>query len=176
MVSRPIVLDKADAAAIRNRTSRDRGKEFEDLVEAACEFYSVSYFAEIEKTPEPRRVIGRTGDRRSKMICVNEKKAQPDFKGTLHGGRSVVFEAKHTDKDRILQSCVTDEQAKRLNKHEKLGALTFVLVSFGMTEFYRIPWYDWKCMKELFGRKYVSPSDLGEYRVREADGVLRFLE
>jgi recombination protein U len=110
------------------------------------------------------------------MICVNEKKAQPDFKGTLHGGRSVVFEAKHTDKDRIQQSCVTDEQAKRLNKHEKLGALTFVLVSFGMAEFYRIPWCDWKCMKELFGRKYVSPSDLGEYRVREADGVLRFLE
>ncbi len=175
MVSRAIVLDKDDAAAVRNKVSRDRGKGFEELVETACEFYSASDYAEIEKTPEPRRVIGRTGDRHSKMICVNEKKAQPDFKGTLHGGKSVVFEAKHTDKDRILQSCVTDEQAKRLNKHEKLGALCFVLVSFGMTEFYRIPWCEWAHMKELYGRKYIMPGDVGEFRISVAEGVLRFL-
>jgi recombination protein U len=176
MVSRPIVLDKEDAAAIRNKKSRSRGKEFESIIETACEYYSLRHYAEIEKTPEARQVIGRTGGRKSQMICINAKKAQPDFKGTLNGGRSVVFEAKHTDEGRILASRVTDAQAELLDKHELLGALTFILVSFGMEEFYRIPWYDWKRMKELYGRKYVTPSDLGEYRVREADGVLRFLE
>lgn len=176
MVSRSIILDEHDTRAVRNKRSRDRGKEFENMIETACEYYSLRNYAEIEKTPEARQVIGRTGDRKSQMICVNAKKSQPDFKGTIGGGRSVVFEAKHTDDDRILQSRVTETQVENLVKHDKLGALVFVLVSFGMRRFYRIPLCEWLHMKELYGRKYITPDDVSAFEVRTAEGVLRFLE
>ena len=176
MVSRPIIFDEHDTQAARNKRSRDKGVEFESLIETACEYYSLRRYAKIEKTPEPRRVIGRTGGRKSQMICVNEKKAQPDFKGTIAGGRSVVFEAKRTDGDRMPQSYVTETQAENLDEHEKLGALCFVLVSFGMREFFRVPWHDWKCMKELYGRKYIKPEDAEKFRIGEAGGILLFLE
>ena len=120
-------------------------------------------------------MIGRTGGRNSKMICVNEKKAQPDYKGTLSGGRSIVFEAKHTDKDRIEQGRVNEEQEKRLNNHEKLGALCFVVVSFGYERFFRVPWAEWKRMKELYGRKYIKAEDVPGEELFTPDGVVAFL-
>ena len=52
---------------------------------------------------------------------------QPDYKGTLRNGFSIVFEAKHTDTDRIKRAVITDEQEKRLDKHLALGAECFVL-------------------------------------------------
>ena len=110
------------------------------------------------------------------MICVNDKKAQPDFKGTLMGGRSVVFEAKHTEKDRIEQSRVSEEQAKRLDSHERFGALCFVLVSFSYDKFYRVLWADWKRMKEIYGRKYIKAEDLAGQELSTSIGIIDFLE
>lgn len=174
-MSRTVIFDEASELAFRNRSSRARGQSFEGMIDTACEFYALVGVAEIEKTPEPRRVIGRTGGRNSKMICVNEKKAQPDYKGTLSGGRSIVFEAKHTDKDRIEQSRVNEEQEKRLNNHEKLGALCFVVVSFGYERFFRVPWADWKRMKELYGRKYIKAEDFPGDEISVSEGVVAFL-
>lgn len=182
-MGRTIVLDESwnqDSAyakkSAKNKKSRQRGGEFESLIETACEYYSMCGIAEIEKTPEARRVVGRTGDRSSQMICVNAKKAQPDFKGTLCGGRSVVFEAKHTDDVRIEQSHVTKNQMEKLMKHERMGAEVFVLVSFGMKRFFRVPFSCWLGMKELYGRKYITPEDCGEFEVSESQaGILDFI-
>lgn len=107
-----------------------------------------------------------------RFVACYTKAAQPDFKGTLKGGRSVVFEAKHTSADRIEQKRVTAEQTEALNRHHALGAACFVLVSFRLTHFYRVPWAVWRSMPEHFGKKSATPVDLAPYRVE----ILRFLK
>ena len=107
--------------------------------------------------------------------AVFTKQAQPDFQGTLCGGSSVVFEAKATDKDRIMQSAVTEEQARALESHANMGALAFVLVCLRGRAVYSVMWEDWQNMKELFGHKYMTAVELEPYRVQLRQGVIRFL-
>ena len=129
----------------------------------------------VEKTPEPMKPLSKP-DKQGRFRACFTKKAQPDFQGTLFGGRSVVFEAKHTDGDRINFDRVTDEQAKRLEKHWKLGAASFVLVSFRLTMFCRIPWPVWRDMKELYGRKYMTEAECERFRVKYIAGVIKLLD
>lgn len=162
--------------ALINKRSRDSGKLFESYIDTACEYYRMIGRAEIEKTPEARTVVGRTGDRNSKLLCVNAKKSQPDYKGTMRGGTSIVFEAKHTDTGRIEQSRVTAEQADRLEAHYKLGAFCYVVVSFGFQLYARIPWSVWRDMKGIYGRKYITKEEAEEYKVPLPNGIVAFLE
>lgn len=162
------------AAVLIGRRSRAEGQQFEATIEASCEYYRLRGLAEIEKTPEPTKQLGPKGPDGHFTACYS-KKAQPDYKGTLAGGRSVVFEAKHTDKDRLLQSAVTDEQEKRLDRHAALGAECFVLVSFSFRQFFKVPWAVFRRMKDYYGRKYITPADVQEYKVEYMGGVLRFL-
>ena len=159
---------------LQGARNRINGHLFEDIIEAACEYYRLKDLAEIEKTPEPMQPIKDLGQGR--VIAHYAKKAQPDFKGTLAGGRAVAFEAKYTETDRMLQSAVNDEQENRLNRHEKMGAACFVLVSFDFRLFYRVPWDVWKGMRQHFGHKYMTPEDAAPYRVRYINGVLDFLK
>lgn len=163
------------AAIERGRRSRYAGQRFEGHIEASCEAYSREGKAEIEKTPEPTKQLGDK-NAQGRFIACYAKKAQPDYKGTLAGGRAVVFEAKHTYADRLEQSAVTEEQAKRLDKHEALGAKCFVLVSFGFCTFHRVPWGVFKNMKGIYGRKYITPEDVEQYKVEVKDGLIRFLD
>ena len=87
-----------------------------------------------------------------------------------------MFEAKHTSGDRLEQSVVTDDQRKRLDRHMALGAECFVMVSFGFREFFKVPWAIFRAMKEHYGRKYIKPEDVQEYKVRYIGGVLQFLK
>ena len=143
---------------ITGRMNKERGRLLEELIENSCRLYEAEGKALIEKTPEPMRVVRKMNDG-AHFICVFEKKAQPDFKGTLKGGRAVVFESKYTTAGQIGQSAVTDEQAKRFDQHQALGALCFVLVSFSLDSFCAIPWTIWREMKERFGRKYIKCSE-----------------
>ena len=130
--------------------------------------------AEIEKTPEPIRQIGAKDGKGQFKACY-QKRAQPDFKGTLTGGQSVVFEAKHTDGEKIQQSAVTEEQRRRLSAHYELGAKVFVLVSAGFENFYRVPWGVWLDMSRRFGHKHMTLTELEPYRIMHHNGILRFL-
>ncbi len=138
--------------------SKERGRLLEQIIETSCRQYAEDGVALIEKTPEPMRVIRRLNDNHT-FLCIFEKKAQPDFKGTLAGGRAVVFEAKYTDHGQINQDAVTDEQAKCFERHHALGAVCFVLVSFSLDSFCRIPWTAWRDMKQVYGRKYIKCSE-----------------
>ena len=140
---------------VTGKMNKARGKLFEELIEASCRQYDLEGKGQIEKTPEPMRVLQRMNDNHH-FICAFEKKAQPDYKGTLNGGRAVVFEAKYTDEGRISQSAVTNDQAKRLERFHNYGAMSFVLVSFSFESFCRIPWTVWRDMKQKFGRKYLT--------------------
>nr|DAT33867.1 MAG TPA: recombination protein [Caudoviricetes sp.] len=168
------------AASIRRSytgaRSRAEGAGFESIIDNACAYYRSIGLADIEKTPEPMRPIG-SPDRAGRFLACYTKQAQPDYKGILKGGRAINFEAKHTDSDRLTFDRVLTAQALRLSRTEALGGIAFVLCSFSGRYFYRVPWAVWRDMKSLFGRKYITPADLAEYRVQfAAPGVLLFLE
>lgn len=86
-----------------------------------------------------------------------------------------MFEAKATDKDRILQSAVTEEQARALKSHANMGALAFVLVCLRGRAVYRVPWEVWWRMRQHFGHKYMTAEELEPFRVQMRRGVIRFL-
>ena len=74
--------------------SNNRGHDFEEAIRQACLLYANQGRAKVEKTPEPFRVL----EKREGGIFVGRftAHAQPDFQGTLDGGRSIIFEAKYT--------------------------------------------------------------------------------
>ena len=162
-------------ASIQGKVNRAQGLHFENLIEVSCDHYKQQGIAYIEKTPEPMRVIGVLDRKRGIFKAVFEKAAQPDFKGTMQGGRAVVFEAKHTESDRIKQDAVTEDQEKAMNLHEAMGAWCFVIVCLDNT-YYRVPWERWKTMKEDCGHKYMNAADLHPYTLGVWPSHLRFLE
>lgn len=150
------------------------GQYFEKMIDAACRYYEEKKMAVIEKTPEPMRPIKSLGG--GKFVAHYEKQAQPDYKGTLANGRAIVFEAKHTSTDKIDQSRLTKEQSKSLQKHNELGAITFILVSIDLQSFYRVPWEVWKNMKKLYGHKHMTIEELEPFKIKATGGIIRFLE
>lgn len=163
------------ARKIRGAQSRIAGEQFEEIIAASLLWYEQRGAACVEKTPEPMKPL-RPPNSQGRFLACYVKAGQPDFKGTLTGGRSVVFEAKHTDADRIKYERLTDEQVEKLSTHHALGAAAFVVVSFGLQAFYRIPWEVWRDMKAIFGRKYIKQTELEPYRVQYMSGVLKLLE
>lgn len=144
--------------------SRAAGLAFEKLIEASCEVYKSRGIAYIEKTPEPMRPISGA-DRQGKFTAIYTAAAQPDYKGTLLGGRAIIFEAKHTNSDAMKQERVTPAQAEALSMHYNLGALCFVLISI-KDRYFAVPWTVWDNMKQSFGRKYITASDAEKYEVK----------
>lgn len=159
---------------IIGRRSKASGETFERWISNACEFYLREGWAHIEKTPEPFHITGK--DQSGVVRGYYEKQGQPDYKGILCDGTGIMFEAKHTDSDRISQSVITDTQWKSLDIYEKFGAHCYVMVSMGLQKFYRVPWDIWKRMKELFGHKYMNESELEPYRIRERQCTILILE
>ncbi len=153
-------IEKRQKRAEANRSSRKNGRVFEDMIERACKFYEDAGLARITKVPEARRVVGRTAGRGSLMICANAAKADPDFMGSVApDGKCMVFDAKHTDKGKILLNALTDNQRDIMAAHEKCGARCFVAVSFGFEKYFMIPYDMWRDMKKVFGRRYILPDD-----------------
>lgn len=156
------------------KLAKSRGKRFENRLDESLAYYAQRGYAEIEKTPEPMRPIKSLGN--GKFIACFEKKAQPDYKGIIKGGREIVIEAKFTAADRMEQSRVMRKQAEYMERHQKLGARCFIVAGFVSDEVYCIPWDVWRDMKEHFGRKYVTEADLEKYRVQTAwNGTLLLL-
>lgn len=166
--------EKSYKNAIRGKKNRAAGQHFEDLIEAACNYYRFTKEAEIEKTPEPFHVERSVGQ--GKFIGHYVKKAQPDFKGTLAGGKAIAFEAKQTSTGKLEQKVVLEQQAEALDRHMRLGATCFILISFDFQRFYRVPWEIFRDMKKYYGRKYLKPEDIPEYEVTRNNGPLDFLK
>lgn len=90
--------------------SKALGQQFERDINAAFDHYRRLGVASIEKTPEPFHMTGRENG--GKVVGFYEKKAQPDYAGTLRGGRSVYMEAKFTGANRMEQSRVSPGQTE----------------------------------------------------------------
>lgn len=162
------------AAAVRGKASRLTGNLFEQMIDQTCIWYAEQGIAVIEKTPEPMRPISKPNRAGQFQACFI-KQAQPDYKGTLRGGRTIVLEAKHTDHMRIAFERVSEEQQRQLEAYHNMGAVAVVLVSFGMQQFYCIPWTVWRDMKAYFGRKYIRAEDVPEFHVPVVGGRLDFI-
>ena len=112
----------------------------------------------IEKTPEPMRPVKSLAG--GKFVAVYDHRAQPDYKGTLRGGRTVIFEAKYCGGDRIEKSRVKDHQAAYMRKMAALGAECYVLAGFEDGAVFRIPWADFDSMAERFGHRHIKREEL----------------
>lgn len=148
---------------LQNKQNNAQGKILERLIEAACAKYAMMEEAFIEKTPEdfhPQRIDAKIG----KATGYYKAKAQPDFKGTLKGGRAICFEAKMTTKDKINKSVITENQARCLSNHAMLGAYCGVCVLVNKTAAF-IPWEIWQTMESHFGKKHLTESDLKNFEV-----------
>jgi recombination protein U len=156
----------------RNRQSNGFGKNFERFVEMGCDFYKRKGLADISRIDESFRVIKlKQGGKFEGQFTRN---ANPDFEGTLKGGKSICFECKYTSKDRIRQSVVTDYQAEVLDRKFELGGISGVLCGIQERYFF-IPWPVWKGMENKFNKKSVSADDLEKYEVYFNNGI-RFLD
>ncbi|WMI81580.1 Holliday junction resolvase RecU [Anaerotignum sp. MB30-C6] len=156
----------------QNATNNAQGHLFESAIVAACNTYRDTGRAEINKTPEPFRVLSK-----SKYGIFTGRftaHAQPDFQGTLTDGRSIVFEAKTTSSDRMKRDVLTAEQQDALERHTNLGAVAAVCICID-DKFFFIPWTIWRDMKEHYGRKYITANDVEEYRVK-FNGTVLFLD
>lgn len=168
-------LQKQARNQIKGKQSRIAGEHFENMISAACSYYKDRGLAHIEKTPEPMKPL-RAPNRQGQFLACFTKAAQPDYKGTLKGGRAVVFEAKHTDDEKIERRRLTQEQLDGLEAHHRLGALAFVLVSIGLTDFYRVPWTTWRDMADIYGRQYIKHNELEPFEVPAIAGYIKLLD
>ena len=149
--------------------SNNRGHDFEEAIRQACLLYASRGRAKVEKTPEPFRVL----EKREGGIFVGRftAHAQPDFQGTLDGGRSIIFEAKYTTTDAMKRDVLTETQMETLSgttAAERWRRCAWV----SGTAFFFVPWPVWRDMKEAFGHMSVSAAELEDFRVRFTGAVL----
>lgn len=159
-------------AKYRATANNERGRAFEAAIEVACAAYVQTGRAEIEKTPEPFRVARKEKD--GVFVGRFGTHAQPDFKGTLDGGRSIVFEAKYTTTGTMRRSVLTAAQMEKLESHHRKGALAAVCVGIRDNYFF-VPWPMWRDMRRLWGKQTVTAADLEPFRVR-FNGAVLFLQ
>ena len=161
-------------AALRyqNKVNNAQGHFFEQAIKAACALYASHGRATADKTPEPFRVLEKSRDGIFKGRFT--ARAQPDFQGTLAGGRSIVFEAKYTTTERLKWDVLTREQRDALEQHHQRGAISAVCAGIG-NDFFFVPWTVWRDMKEWFGRKYVTAENLAPFKVK-FNGAVLFLD
>lgn len=168
-------MDKVDKInqRLQNKRNNALGSNFEKMINAGCKKYANEEVALITKCPE--NFTAKSKDKKTgKFYGQFYGKAQPDYIGTLHGGRSILFEAKATTADRINKNAVTANQNKILEESYVLGAFCGVCI-FLENKSYFIPWSVWRDMKKLFGRQYILSQDIEQYEA-VFNGVLSFLE
>ena len=156
----------------KGKRNNAQGHFFEGFIKTACAVYKQKGIACVEKMPEPFMVL----EKREKGIFKGRfiAHAQPDFMGTLSGGRSICFEAKYTSTDKLGQNVLTGEQWDSLEQHWKAGAKAGVCAGIGNVYAF-IPWPVWRSMQDIYGRKYMTAEDLEPYRVR-FNGACMFLD
>lgn len=159
---------------LRAKRSKASGQMFEDMISGSCDWYEREMLAKIEKQEEALAPIRPMGQGR--FLAAYKERAGVDYKGTLKGGRAVVFEAKHTDTEVMERKRVKDWQMSYLQTHHELGAVAFVLVSFGLERFYRIPFPVWLDMKTHIGKMSFREKDVERFRIKAVAGRIYFLE
>ena len=161
--------EKDPRRVIQGMRARAQGNRFEQVIEASFRRLEDEEKASASKTPEPIKILSQPDSRGQFRACFL-KKAEPDFKGVMNGGRAIIFEAKTTSTGKLEQGIVLQKQAEKLDMYEKAGAHCFILASFDGIMAYRIPWSVWKRMKVIYGRKYMTEDEARPYRLNMGPG------
>lgn len=167
---------KSVTRQLQGRINHELGKNFENQIESICDVYKLNKLAIIEKTPEPMKVLRHIEN--GLFETVFTKSAQPDFKGTLKGGQTVVFDAKFTEADKITFQALSDYQREALTNYRNLGAMAFVLVGFFDGSIYKVDIETWNNMKDIFGHKHIKKEELEGMSIkakRTKNGIIDFL-
>lgn len=160
---------------INQRKRVKSGSRFEALIERACERYRKEGLAIIYKNSEPLRPSGKFG-KGGAISAYYQKKSVPDFTGVLKGGQAIMFEAKHVSgKPSIPFSRLQEHQERYLIDFESMGAQSYVLIGFDMTDFYMIPIDDYLNFKANNGKKSLNKNEIEVYRIEKTTKGLRFL-
>lgn len=162
---------------IQGKINHCLGENFENRITDICKYYEINNLAKIEKTPEPMKILKHIDNGHFETIFT--KAAQPDFKGCIKGGRTVVFDAKFTEADRITYQALSDYQRETLLNYKELGAMSFIIVGFSNGKIYRVGIDKWDSMKQDFGRKYILQHELDEMLCevpKAKNGIPDFLE
>lgn len=168
---------KSAKRQLQGKINHELGKNFEEQIEGICEVYKLNKLAIIEKTPEPMKILKHIDIGHFETVFT--KSAQPDFKGTLKGGRTVVFDAKFTESNKITYQALSNFQRETLIEYKQMGAQAFVLVGFLDGSMYKIDIDTWANMKEIFGHKHIKQEELDEMNCRARCakcGIIDFLE
>ena len=151
------------------------GSRFEALIERACDRYREDGTAVIYKNSEPlkpRKKLGKGGA----VSAYYQKKSVPDFTGVLKGGQTIMFEAKHvTGSPSMPFSRLQEHQEQYLIDFEDMGAQSYVLIGFDMTDFYMIPIDDYLNFKANNGKKSLNKNEIEDYRIEKTTKGLKFL-
>lgn len=159
---------------VNQRKRAKSGSRFEALIEKACEQYKKEGIAIIYKNSEPLRPSGNF--KGGAIKAFYQKKSVPDFTGVLKGGQAIMIEAKHVNKvSRLPFNRLQEHQEKYLVDFEKMGARSFVLIGFDMTDFYMIPIKDYLEIKTTNGKKSLNKNEIEEYRIEKTARGLKFL-
>lgn len=162
--------------SIIGKRSRENGKFFENMIIDSARFYENKGISVIDRTPEPMKILRESDRSKGRFIACFEKQAQPDFKGILKDSTMILFDAKHTDTDRIQRTVVTEEQETCFERYMSMGAMCFLVVSIGFENYYRVPWVVFRDMKKIYGHAYMNKDELATYRIKYSGGILRFLD
>lgn len=159
-----------------NQQKRSKsGSRFEALIEKACERYRKEGLAIIYKNSEPLRPSGKFG-KGGMISAYYKKKSVPDFTGVLKGGQAIMFEAKHVSgKPSMPFSRLQEHQERYLIDFEAMGAQSYVLIGFDMTDFYMIPIDDFLNFKANNGKKSLNKNEIEDYRIEKTTKGLEFL-
>ena len=149
---------------LRAKRNKASGQMFENIISHSCDCYEREMLAKIEKQEEALAPIKPMGAGR--FLAAYKERSGVDYKGTLKGGRAIVFEAKHTDTEVMERKRVKEWQLEYLKTHHELGAVAFVLVSFGLERFYRIPFPCWLEMKTHIGKMSFGEKDVERFRIK----------
>ena len=97
--------------ALQGARSRAQGGRLEEQIEASCALLTETGRADISKTPEPMKPVSQP-NKSGQFRAVYTKKAEPDFKGVMLGGRAVMFEAKSTGTGRLTKTAYYRSRSK----------------------------------------------------------------
>ena len=160
---------------VNQRKRVKSGSRFEALIERACERYRKDGMAIIYKNSEPLKPNGKFG-KGGMISAYYQKKSVPDFTGVLKGGQAIMFEAKHVSgKPSIPFSRLQEHQEQYLIDFEAMGAQSYVLIGFDMTDFYMIPIDDYLNFKANNGKKSLNKNEIEDYRIEKTIKGLDFI-
>lgn len=125
----------------KSKGHANRGKAFEKSIEIKNDWYKANGVAVIHKVPDKWKPL--RGDKGKLIGAKIDEQSGVDFMGCVMGGQAIAFDAKETHSGRMALRELKEHQVTFLQDYERIGGLSFVLVSFSAERYYAVPISFW---------------------------------